>query len=73
MMLLSLTACASTNATNPVDASVVRDYTQNVRVYNDSCSVFNIISISSKDVLTVGTARQILAHNIRFEELCHGR
>lgn len=73
MMLPFLISCANIKGTNPRDSVIVKDYTQNVVVNELSCNVFSIISISSKDVLTVGTARQILAHNLRFEELCDGR
>lgn len=38
-----------------------------------SCGWAKIITVSRQDVLTDETARQILAHNLKVEEICGKR
>lgn len=61
-----LTACAT--APKPVDCPPVP--TPKSQVIDKSCDWATPILISKKDVLTDGTAKQILKHNETYTELC---
>ena len=56
MLLLSLLPLSSACATNIVATN--------------ECSWVKIITVSSKDVLTDQTAREILEHNEKYEAIC---
>ena len=39
-------------------------------VATDSCAWIKVITVSRQDVLTDETARQLLQHNLKVEEIC---
>lgn len=56
-VLLLIASCANTRVTEPV-------------VIDSSCNWAKVIFVSNQDVLTDGTARQVLSHNVLVQKNC---
>jgi hypothetical protein len=66
-VILLLTSCA----TNGQEIEPIKEIIKEKKIYIDtSCKWVQPIYISKADVLTDGTARQILAHNKAFVATC---
>lgn len=66
-MMILLTGCA--NITRGID-SLFGTVEYRPVVVDTGCKWTSIILISKEDVLTAGTARQILNHNMTYEQNC---